>query len=114
MSTCFKARRDDGINTRVLQGGRFVWCRRSANRDDAFRPTLIKNFCCRNSEYETESRYSFIYQDANLILKSDERIWLALWTRRLQFCEVARQRREASVESGFVRSLGTLIFHRHP
>src|SRR5258707_12851743 len=114
MSTCFEAGRHDRINTRVLKSDRLIWCRGRANRHDAFRSTLVKDFFWRNSENEAEDWNSLIQEHASLIFEADGRVWFVLWTRRLQLCEVARQRCEASVESCSVRSSGAIIFHRPP
>src|SRR5882762_3988316 len=114
MSTCFEAGRHDGINPSLLKRDRLIRRGRGSNRHDAFRSTLVKDFFWRNSEYEAEDGYFFLQQNASLIFESDGRVWFVPWMRRLQFCEVARQRREAPVESCFVRSSGAIIFHRHP
>src|SRR5258706_1519627 len=114
MSTCFEAGPHDGITPSLLRGDRLIRRGRSSNRQDAFRSTLVEDFFWRNSEYEAEDRYFFVQQNASLIFEPDRRVWFELWTRHLQFCKVARQRREASVESCFVRSSGAIIFHRHP
>src|SRR6266404_6796825 len=110
MSTCFEAGRHDGINPSLLKRDRLIRRGRSSNRQDAFRSTLVKYFFWWNSEYETEDGYFFIQQNASLIFEANGRVWFVLWTRRLQLCEVARQRCEASVESCFVRSSGGIIF----
>src|SRR6266478_506716 len=114
MSTCFEARRDDSLYTRILKGNCLVWCRGSTNRHDAFRPTLVKDFFWWNSEYEAEDWNSLIQEHANLIFEFDRRVGFVSRTRCIQFLDVSRQRREATVESRFVRSSGALIFHRHP
>ncbi len=83
MSTCFEAGSDDRINTRVLKSDRLIWCRGRANRHDAFRATLVKDFFWRNSEYEAEDGYFFLQQNASLIFESDGRVWFVLWRRRV-------------------------------
>src|SRR6267154_940818 len=102
MSTCFEAGRNDDIDTRILKGNRFVRCRRCANRHDAFRSTLIKDLFWRNSEDEAEDGYFFLQQNANLIFEFDRQVWLVFRMRCVQFLDVSRQRREASVEGSFV------------
>jgi hypothetical protein len=83
MSTCFEAGCDNRINARVLKSDRLIWCRGRANRHDAFRSTLVKDFFWRNSEYEAEDGYFFLQQNASLIFESDGPVWFVLWTRRL-------------------------------
>src|ERR1051326_787944 len=99
MSTRFEAGRHNGINASLLKRDRLIRRSRGTNRHDAFRSTLVKDFSRRNSKDETEHWYRFIQEDANLIFKSDGRVWFVFRTRYVQFLEVARQRRDASVES---------------
>src|SRR5258706_15766477 len=114
MAAGFEPRSDDRINICVLKSDRLIRRGGGANRHDASSSALVEDFFWRNSEYEAEDRFFFVQQNASLIFKPDQRVWFELWTRHLQFCKVARQRREASVESCFVRSSGAIIFHRHP
>src|SRR6266481_9723095 len=114
MSTRFEAGRHDGINPSLLKRDRLIRRGRGSNRHDAFRSTLVKDFFWRNSEYEAEDWDSLIQKHASLIFEFDRRVWFVFRMRCVQFRELARERSEASVESGFVRSSGAVIFHRHP
>src|SRR5579863_1447589 len=98
MSPGFEAGSDDGIHAGVLKCCTLFGCRRRANYHDAFCPALFQDFAWWNPVDEAEHGDLLVQQGAGLILKSHQRIRLVLWTRCSQGCDMASERREASVE----------------
>src|SRR5258708_28347673 len=107
MSPRFEAGSDDGIHAGVVKCCTLFGCGRRANRHDMFRPALLQDFAWWDPVDQAEHGYSFIEQDASLILKSRPRIGFVLWTRRSQGCDVGSKWRKASVERAFIRCSST-------
>src|SRR6266850_7163341 len=102
MTPGLEAGSGDGIYASLLKCRRLIGCCRRADRDDALRPALLKNFPWRNSDDEAECRYVRVQQHASLIFKSDRRIRLVRWKRRSQGGEMAGKRRQAPDEGAFI------------
>src|SRR6202012_3388189 len=114
MSPGFEAGSDDGIHAGILKGCSLIGCGRRANRDDPFCLALIENLPWRDSVDEAEHGYTFIQQDANLILKSYPWIGFVLRARRPQGRDMDSEWRKASVECVLIACSSTFVFHRYP
>src|SRR5712691_11069663 len=114
MSPGFEAGSDDGIHAGLLKCCCIIGSARRANCDDVFSPALFPDLLRWDSVDEAEHWNVRVQQDANLILKSNPRIWFVFWTRRSQGCDMDSQWRKASVERVFIRCSSTFVFHRYP
>src|SRR5260370_25926454 len=115
MSPCFEAGSGDDIHAGLLKRCGFFGCCRGPDGYNFLGSTLLQEFFWRYPKDKAEHRRLRINQCANLIFKSSgRRIWFVFWKRRSKLGEMAGNWSKTTVEFGFVRRSGALIFLRYP
>lgn len=114
MTARFKARSDDGVDSRLFKKDSFVRSRGRSDGDDFLRTAFVEDFFRRDSVDEAEDGHLCIEQDSNLIFKLDRNVRRVRWEGAAQGLDVWGEWRQASRKGFAVGSVGTVIFHRDP